>query len=266
MISIIVPVYNRIEVIEECVHSLQQQAYKDIEILLSDDGSDDGSRKILLDLAREDKRIRVLLGRHQGAAAARNAALIQAKGSYIGFLDSDDVIAPNTLKRLLDDIESTDADMACCRFRIEDITDTEFSSEEGCVTVKEPWEAFEMMLVNDGIRGYGVSPGTKLIRRDIIMRPSLVLFPEGVVFGEDTMWIASILERCNRVAMDNSVMMRYSYGCSNSVCLNIDTVSRLKHTKWKMKCLNEHGCSREAYDVMKSEERALIMNMLLRKN
>lgn len=263
MISIVVPVYNRVDVITSCVQSLLNQTYSNLEIILSDDGSEDETLRLLLDYASLDQRVRVISNRHRGPSAARNAGLVAAKGEYIGFLDSDDVLATDMIEKMYEDLCRTGADLACCRFRVEESTETPFVGIKGMSCLVEPWQAFEQMLVNEGKCGYGVSPGTKLCRRKVIMQPTMMLFNEDVQFGEDTMWIVGVLERCKSVVLDSSVMMRYSFGCANSICRNVDTRTRLIHARWKLNCLKEHGCSEKAIRVIEQEERELIMRLLL---
>jgi len=100
LISVIIPVYNRRNVLEECVKSVREQTWKNLEILLIDDGSTDGSDMLCSLLAEADERIRVLNLPHRGVSAARNAGLDAAAGEYLFFVDSDDVIDPRLLETL----------------------------------------------------------------------------------------------------------------------------------------------------------------------
>ena len=90
LISIIVPVYNIKEYIERCVKSITDQTYKNLEIILVDDGSTDGTEKILDELAEKDARIKVFHKENGGSSSARNLGITKATGEYIGFADSDD--------------------------------------------------------------------------------------------------------------------------------------------------------------------------------
>ena len=262
-VSVIIPVYNRIDVLERCVRSVQEQTYADIEIILVDDGSTDGSEELCFSLSSQDSRTRAAHIRHGGASAARNAGLMMSSGSYVCFLDSDDCISKGMIERLYNDIRTMDADMASCRFRIEGPQEQLFVSTSGDVTALTPHEAFEKMLINDGLCGYGVSPGTKLIKRSILTDPHPILFPENVQFGEDTIWVTEILARATRVAMDSAIMMRYSYECSNSICRNASVSTRLRHTKWKLDYLRRHGYKGEVVELMQQEENALIDRLLV---
>lgn len=112
LISVIIPVYNREAMLEECVRSLQRQSYGHLEILLIDDGSTDGTPALCRRLAEEDSRIRLLRGAHEGVSAARNLGLEAAAGAYLFFLDSDDVIHPLLLETLLTAMGETGAPLA----------------------------------------------------------------------------------------------------------------------------------------------------------
>ncbi|WP_445490703.1 teichuronic acid biosynthesis protein TuaG [Niallia sp. 03133] len=98
LVSIIMPSYNSRKYIQESIHSVLQQTYKNWELIIVDDCSSDGSQVLLQELEKEDKRIQVFYEKENGGAAvARNKALQQAKGRFVAFLDSDDRWKPNKL-------------------------------------------------------------------------------------------------------------------------------------------------------------------------
>lgn len=105
LLTIIVPVYNILEYLPRCVHSITAQTYEKLEILLVDDGSTDGTGALCDELATEDDRIRVIHKENGGSSSARNLAIEQAKGEYLGFVDSDDYIEPDMYERLLRGIQ-----------------------------------------------------------------------------------------------------------------------------------------------------------------
>jgi len=115
-ISIIVPVYNVERYIRKCVKSLINQTYKNIEIILVNDGSPDNCGQICDDFAREDRRIVVIHKENGGLCSARNAGLSVATGKYIGFVDSDDWIRADMYEYLYINAKSHDADIACCNY------------------------------------------------------------------------------------------------------------------------------------------------------
>lgn len=111
-ISVIVPVYNSIDCLERCVRSLCGQTCENLEILLVDDGSTDGTDRLCERLAAEDGRIRVRHKENGGASSARNAGLSIASGDYIGFVDSDDYIDSYVYEELLHALEEREYPVA----------------------------------------------------------------------------------------------------------------------------------------------------------
>lgn len=113
-ISVIVPVYKVEEYLESCVRSLMNQTFRDIEIILVDDGSPDRCGTICDALAAEDDRIRVIHQNNQGLSSARNTGIDAAAGSYICFVDSDDLVAPDYCRVLLELLKDTAHDFSFC--------------------------------------------------------------------------------------------------------------------------------------------------------
>lgn len=101
LISIIVPIYNIVSLLPRCVNSIRRQTYRNLEIILVDDGSTDTSGAMAEKMALEDKRIKVLHKENGGSSSARNLGISVATGDYIGFVDSDDYIEPQMYERLL---------------------------------------------------------------------------------------------------------------------------------------------------------------------
>lgn len=114
MVSFIVPVYQAVKTLNACVTSILAQSNTDFELILVDDGSRDGSGELCDSYT--DRRVRVLHGRNEGAAAARNKGLVAANGEWISFVDSDDVIAPGFLASLLKAASETGADIVSCAY------------------------------------------------------------------------------------------------------------------------------------------------------
>lgn len=113
-ISVIVPIYNSEKFLKRCVESILAQTFNDIEVILVNDGSTDNSPSICEDYAKKDKRIVVINKPNGGLSSARNAGLDIAAGEYIGYVDSDDYIAPEMYGKLLAACESESADVAEC--------------------------------------------------------------------------------------------------------------------------------------------------------
>ena len=114
MISVIVPVYNVEEYLEECLESIRQQTFTDIEVILVNDGSTDGSREICEQYCEKDSRFRLINQENQGQSVARNRGVKESVGQYIMFVDSDDVINTSVLEVLLPYMKM-DVDIVECR-------------------------------------------------------------------------------------------------------------------------------------------------------
>ena len=118
VISVIVPVYNLAQELERCAVSILSQTHRELELLLIDDGSTDGSADVMERLRRADSRVRVLRQANAGVTAARLAGVRAASGDYIGFVDGDDEIEPDMYERLLAHAVRQQADIVHCGFRM----------------------------------------------------------------------------------------------------------------------------------------------------
>lgn len=115
-ISVIVPVYNVANYLPACLDSLCRQTYRDLEILIVDDGSTDASGKICDQYAKQDHRIRVIHQKNGGAANAKNTALRMASGQYLTFADSDDYVEPDAYAYMIKQLQSQHADVIQCGY------------------------------------------------------------------------------------------------------------------------------------------------------
>ena len=116
VVSIIVPVFNVKSYVSECVGSLCRQTYTNLEILLVDDGSTDGSGEVCDEYAGRDERIRVIHQANRGLSGARNMGLDDARGEYIAFVDSDDLVSTNYVETLYELLMKYEADIAACAY------------------------------------------------------------------------------------------------------------------------------------------------------
>lgn len=195
LISIIVPVYNVMEYLPRCVESLRQQTYDNLEILLVDDGSTDGSGALCDRLAAEDGRIRVFHKENGGSSSARNLGIAQANGAYLGFVDSDDYVEKEMYRLLYDAIEK----YGVCAAQIgrDEIDPQGNRLPDICVPPEKPVcippeQFLEELLMHRG----DCSFCTKLITCDIFKEKG---FPEGVL-NEDFHLLVQILKELGPIA------------------------------------------------------------------
>lgn len=114
LVSVVIPIFNVEKYLEKCVNSLVNQIYKNLEIILVDDGSTDNSGNIANELSKSDNRIKVYHKKNGGLSNARNFGIKQAKGKYIGFIDSDDYIENEMYEFLYNNLIENKADISIC--------------------------------------------------------------------------------------------------------------------------------------------------------
>ena len=114
LVSVIVPIYNVEDYLQTCCNSILSQSFNNIEVILVNDGSTDGSCEIAKQIEKKDSRVILIDQRNGGLSAARNAGLKVAKGDYVLFVDSDDWIEKNCIQELYQDIQRNNSDVSCC--------------------------------------------------------------------------------------------------------------------------------------------------------
>lgn len=201
LISVIVPVYNVGEYLDECIESIVKQDYHDIEIVLVDDGSTDNSGDICDAWSLKDSRIKVLHKENGGLSSARNAGLSVADGEWIRFVDSDDVLPLNSLSYLMD-FATQNVDMVAGRYRTFDATVPVIGGKSSGCMLLDGFSALCEMLYQ---RRLSSSSSDKIIRRKLF---DLVKFKEGIVY-EDLECLARLLPLCREVAVISYIIYFY---------------------------------------------------------
>lgn len=116
LISVVVPIYNVENYIKKCVDSILSQTYKNLEIILVDDGSPDNCPQICDEYAQKDSRIKVIHKENGGVSSARNIGMENARGKWIAFIDADDWIEEKYFEKMLDRVKTNDADIVLCGY------------------------------------------------------------------------------------------------------------------------------------------------------
>ena len=176
MISVIVPVYNVEEYLEECLENIRQQTFTDIEVILVNDGSTDGSRKICERYCEKDNRFKLINQENQGQSVARNRGVKESIGEYIMFVDSDDVINTSVLEVLLPYMKM-DVDIVECRMTRKK---EEFYLNKISTIVFEG-NAKEAILNCIEFKEVKFCPVTKLYTREIVEK---IPFLEGYIYED----------------------------------------------------------------------------------
>lgn len=188
MISVIVPVYNVANFLNDCLTSIINQSYNDIEIILVDDGSTDQSGEMCNKFAAKDERIRVIHQNNGGLSNARNVGLDVAKGKFVVFVDSDDYLHQKMIEKLYNAVVSWKADIACC-----DYTSIEFHNDS--------YSEIEVFKQRDAISKLFDDYGFQCFAWNKIYKSSLfehIRYPERKLF-EDIATTYQLFKRVNRV-------------------------------------------------------------------
>ncbi len=177
-VSIIVPVYNVEIYLEKCLQSIINQSYKNIEIILVDDGSTDVSGQICDDYAKKDHRIKVIHQKNSGLSAARNTGTVAAIGQYITYIDSDDYISCDYIETLYSLIEKKHADISICRFRYVYGIDEEDTDGKDATFIYNKEEALKVLLSE---KEFGHYTHQKMFKKEIVQKYP---FPEGKIYED----------------------------------------------------------------------------------
>ena len=207
LITVIVPFFNAENYLRKCIESILKQTHTNLEIIMVDDGSTDGSSRIVEEYIERDFRIKLIQQENKGAGAARNRGLEEAKGDYIGFVDSDDWIAHDMYEYLLALMIRNEADITACDYvstKDRGCEDIPISYEE--LKVMNQTQLFEFFLRVHGERSYS-SAWNMLYRKDIIWN---VRFPEGKI-TEDLMFDYLAYKKCNKYVFSNQRKYFYFY-------------------------------------------------------
>lgn len=191
-LSIIVPAYNAERYLRSCIESIQGSTFRNFEIILVDDGSTDGTGALCECLAAEDRRIRVFHTENRKLPGARNFGLRHAAGTYIGFVDADDRVAPDMYRQLLGCMEP-DAQMAACRFVRCAPHEIIEPADPGA-----PAHEYDAAQIAGQILGsYGPYVHNKLYRRSIIEEHG-IRFPPESQGAEDLFFNMNYLQHCGK--------------------------------------------------------------------
>ena len=222
LISIIVPVYNVEKLLPECLESIINQTYKDIEIICINDGSTDKSLEILKEYEQKDNRIKIINKQNGGLSSARNAGLNIFTGDYVFFLDSDDYIHPETLKILYDCLKQTKTEISECNYFTTNQRNYDFEilkNKNKFSIIKNPLKAYAQRKKN-------ITPSVwkRLYSKEIIKD---MRFIEGIVW-EDVPFTIELYKKIDKISQINLPLYYYWQ--------NPSSISNSQHSKFKYDC------------------------------
>ena len=223
LISVIVPVNNVVKYLDRCVNSLIRQEYKNIEIILIDDGSTDGSAEICDKFASLDSRVKVYHQEYKGVSNARNQGLSMAGGGYIAFLDSDDEAKPNYISKLYSLLLEHDLDIAqCCLIRVKN------GVEQNRLEVTNNVQIYNgidiQMKIFERNRYFYMTLCGKLFKKELF---DGLKFPEGRI-NEDESLIYLLDYRAKKIGVIDDYLYLYHY--------NSQSITEKKYNIHRLDC------------------------------
>lgn len=204
LVSIIIPIYNSEKYLSACIQSCIGQSYRNIEIILVDDGSQDSSFLIAQKYAMKDSRIQVVHQNNAGVSAARNTGLKRAKGDYISFLDSDDELYLNAIEFLVGDIQTYDADIVSAVIGKVNSNGQEYCRySDGKINIYTQYEPLILSLKYDRQTN---SACAKIFSKDILEN---IFFVEGRNINEDGYFLFQCYTKKPKLVQHNVCVYKY---------------------------------------------------------
>lgn len=196
LVSVIVPAYNTEKYIEKCLYSLRRQTYNNIEVILIDDGSTDGTARICEKYKSEDTRFHFIKKINTGVSDTRNIGIQKSKGKYIVFVDSDDYVERDYIETLVNGIELYSVQMACVEYKIvcDGIEKIHQNMEKDVLLNAE--SAINFLVNKDAFQGY---LWNKIFVKDIIYDNN-IMFDRNIKIWEDMLFCLKYLTCISEVA------------------------------------------------------------------
>lgn len=202
LISVVVPIYKVEKYLNDCVQSLLRQTYKNLEIILVDDGSPDNCGTMVDEYAEKHDNIIAVHKTNGGLSSARNEGLKHARGEYIAFVDSDDIVDQLYIEKLLEIIKDNECEIAVCRFDKFEEEEPESSNIKGQITYFDKDRAFVEMFKNDSI---GWNAWNKLYKIELFKG---IEYPVGMIC-EDKATTYKLILASNKIGYTQSVLYHY---------------------------------------------------------
>ena len=195
MLSVIIPVYNTAQYLEQCIRSVLNSTYSNLEIICVDDGSTDGSGELLDRLAKSDARIKAIHTANRGVSKARNTALAVAAGEFVTFVDSDDWIEPDYYAVMLNKYKPAYGLLVCDYFLNFEENREKKREVNASEAVVNGQEALKKVFLQDWFKGF---LWNKIFLNEIISEHGFH-FDESVGYCEDLLFITQYILACDKV-------------------------------------------------------------------
>lgn len=212
LVSIIVPVYNCENFIKDCIESLINQTWKNIEIIIVDDGSEDNTKNIVQNYCLIDSRIKLYSKSNSGPSVARNYGISKSSGKYISFCDADDTLSENYIKKLVELAINDNYDIVVCGYtdisKYGEVNLNDFYKDKNQLDKKE--------FTNCIFKGVGGTVWGKLFKREIINNNNIKFNPQ-IYMCEDMIFVLNYAMKCRSYGAIKDYLYKYNRLNANSI-------------------------------------------------
>lgn len=219
LISVVIPLYNTEKYIEDCVNSILEQEYENIEVIVVNDGSTDRSQSIVESLSRSDNRIKLLNIENNGVSNARNVGISIAEGDYIVFVDADDYISSDYISYMYELARENKSEFVLSLNYFKDNTDNQIESD--CIEIWSNSKCTEHLLYPK------ITVGCWNKMYDLkFLRDNNIQFKKDLFFGEGLRFITDVSQRANSICVGRRKV--YYYRLNEDSCTAVHDVSKAK--------------------------------------
>lgn len=271
MISVVIPAYNAEETIERALESVLNQTHRDLEAIVVDDGSNDGTTDIVEFYARRDSRVRLLRKEHAGPSAARNAGIDAATREWLAFLDADDEYTLDAFETVLESIDGRDVGLAI--FSIHTIRAYIYAWPAPLAKLEDRFFAGNGERADSFMREYVskkrllvYSQCNKLYRRSVI-EAHRIRFPAQLSFGEDRLFNYKYLRHAGSVVTIKKALLKYHHGRPGALSdgpVRDEIQTLLDLSEAKLDLFRDYGYSEADLDEFRRHEAKLILDGAVR--
>ena len=223
VVSIVIPIYNAEKYIAQCLDSILNQTYKELQVIVVNDGSKDNSLNILESYANKYSNILLIKKENGGVSSARNLGLKYASGKYLAFIDADDYVEPDYIEVLVCNIEKYNADASICGFFQHKRNKKQKQITRAFTIIYSQQEVMKQVLSGKYFTG---SLWNKLFKTELLKEQ---IFNENIHYGEDLLFTFQYLEKCSSVCYNTKKLYHY--------ILNPNSIVRSKFNTKKLSLL-----------------------------
>lgn len=228
LVSVIIPIYNAGEYLKDCINSVVNQTYKNLEIILVDDGSTDICPQICDEVAKKDGRVKVIHKKNEGLVAARKSGLKLSTGDYIAYVDADDFVDLEMYETMMDAVFYTNADVIAAGYKEQlDNNNTEIlknTLQSGVYSgEKLKSELFSKMIYNDALSNFGIPTylWNKLFKRETLYKSQMNV-DERISIGEDGACLYPALLEAEKICITDTSLYNYRQHISSMMKSSIN--------------------------------------------